>query len=103
MNKQSREECMENRLYRYADKGEFRVISTGSCLLSGITGGTQHWFASPGLPITSSTCLPVTHCILLHHVRAVLHVLLVACTTNPRCQCHYCDIMFTSNADGQVR
>lgn len=71
------------RLYRCADKGEFRVISTGSCLLSEITGGTRHWFASPGLPITSSTCLPVTHCILLHHVRAVLHVLLVACTANP--------------------
>lgn len=39
------------RLYRYADKGEFRVISTGSCLLSGITGGTRHWFASPVCPL----------------------------------------------------
>lgn len=47
MNKQSREEYMGIRLYRYADKGEFRVISTGSCLLSEITGGTRHWFASP--------------------------------------------------------
>ena len=51
MNKQSREECMGIRLYRYADKGEFRVISTGSCLLSGITGGTRHWFASPVCPL----------------------------------------------------
>lgn len=51
MNKQSREECMGIRLYRYADKGEFRIISMGSCLLSGITGGTRHWFASPVCPL----------------------------------------------------
>lgn len=56
------------------------------------------------LPITSSTCLPVTHCILLHHVRVVSHVLLVACTASTlvasvtiviSCSCR--------TADGRIR
>lgn len=48
MNKQLREKVyMEIGLYRLVNKGEFYVISTGSCLLNEITGGTRHWFASP--------------------------------------------------------